>query len=68
MVVVPYLPAIVVLALGLVLLGLLLVQPARGLRRFRRTTNIVVADVRDNVGLLRARVAGLRVALAQRRQ
>lgn len=63
----PYLPAIILLATGLVLLGLLVGIGLRNLRRFRRRMNTVVTALRDGVGLLRARTAGVRVALAQRR-
>lgn len=62
-----YLPAIILFVAGLVLLGLLVVPGIRKLRRFRRVTSTVVTGIQDGVGLLRARVAGVRVALAQRR-
>jgi hypothetical protein len=59
--------AIVLLVLGLVLLVLFAVRSYRALRSLRSAQKIVVDDVNDRVGLLKARVAGMRVRLAQRR-
>ncbi|WP_033287508.1 bacteriophage holin [Amycolatopsis jejuensis] len=63
----PYLPAYVLLAAGLVVLALLLVRIAGVLRRFRRTVSMVSTHTQDRTGLLRARSAALRVAVAERR-
>lgn len=62
----PYVPAIALLVVGLVLLGVLAVRLVKGLRRFNRTVNMVVANTKDSVGLLRARAAAVRVAITQR--
>lgn len=62
----PYLPSIALLAFGLVLLGVLMVRLVVGLRRLNRTTTMVVANTKTNVGLLRARAAAVRVGIAQR--
>ena len=63
----PYIPTFVLLAVGLVLLAVLVIRLARGLRRFNQTTNMVVTNTKEKVGLLRARAAGVRVAFAQRK-
>ncbi|GAA1025238.1 MULTISPECIES: bacteriophage holin [Amycolatopsis] len=63
----PYLPVYVLLAAGLLVLALLLVRTAGVLRRFRRTMSMVSADTHDRTGLIRARSAALRVAVAERR-
>ncbi|MCR6482230.1 bacteriophage holin [Amycolatopsis sp. OK19-0408] len=64
----PYLPTIVLLAAGLVLLAILLVRTTRVLRGFRQTASMVATNTQDRAGLLRARSAALRVAFAQRRR
>jgi hypothetical protein len=64
---VSYLPSIVLAVLGLILLGLLLFRVAKVLRRFRQATSMVATNTHDRTGLLRARSAALRVAIAQRR-
>lgn len=63
----PYIAVFVLLAVGVVLLAALVVRSAVGLRRFNRSMNMVVADTRERVGLLRARGAALRVAFARRK-
>ncbi|MFF0145842.1 hypothetical protein ATK36_1028 [Amycolatopsis sulphurea] len=63
----PYLPTFVLLAAGLLLLVLLLVRTFRLLRRLRHTVSMVTTDTQDQTGLLRARSAALRVAVAERR-
>lgn len=62
----PYLPTFILLAVGVVLLAVLLIRLTGGLRRFNRTTNMVVTNTKERVGLLRARAAAVRVAFAQR--
>ncbi|GAA0514353.1 hypothetical protein GCM10011581_36470 [Saccharopolyspora subtropica] len=64
----PYVWSLVLLAVGLVLLALLLVRVVRGLRRFRSVQRQVVDDLNDRSGLVKARVAGLKVAFAERRR
>jgi hypothetical protein len=65
---VSYLPSIVVAVAGLVLLGVLLIPVVRGLRRFRAALSMVVTNTNKRTGLLKARSAGVRVALEQRRR
>jgi hypothetical protein len=64
---VSYLPTVVLLAAGLLVLIVLLVRTLRVLRGFRRTMSMVATNTQDRTGLLRARSAALRVAVAQRR-
>ncbi|WP_328610030.1 bacteriophage holin [Amycolatopsis sp. NBC_00345] len=64
----PYLPTVVLLAAGLLVLIVLLVRTLRVLRGFRRTMSMVATNTQDRTGLLRARSAALRVAVAQRRE
>jgi hypothetical protein len=63
-----YLPSIVLAVAGLVLLGVLAVVTVKGLRRFSLTVSMVLTRTRDRAGLLRARSAGVRVAIEQRRR
>lgn len=63
-----YLPSILLAAVGLVLLGALLIPVVRGLRRFRSALSMVRTNTTDRTSLLRARSAGVRVALEQRRR
>lgn len=63
-----YLPSILLAVAGLVLLGVLLIPVVRGLRRFRSALSMVVTRTNDRAGLLKARSAGVRVALEQRRR
>lgn len=64
----PYLPTIVLVAIGVLLLALLLVRTAKVLRAFRQTASMVATNTQDRAGLIRARSAALRVAFAQRRR
>lgn len=59
--------AIGLLVVGLVLLVLFLVRMFRSLRALRSAQKLVVGDVNDRAGLLKARVAGIRVRFAGRR-
>ena len=61
-----FLPTIVLAAAGLLLLVVLLVRTTRVLRAFKQTASMVATNTQDRAGLVRARVAGLRVAFAQR--
>ncbi|MEV0083540.1 bacteriophage holin [Saccharopolyspora sp. NPDC003752] len=63
----PYVWSLVLLVVGLVLLALLLVRLFRELRRFKAVQRQVFHDIDDRSGLVKARVAGLKVAFAQRR-
>jgi hypothetical protein len=65
---VPYLPSIVLAAAGLVLLGVLVARTFRALRRFSVVRNAAVTNAGDRAGLIRARAAGVRIALSQRRR
>ncbi|HEY2058175.1 bacteriophage holin [Amycolatopsis sp. NBC_01480] len=64
----PYLPTVVLLAAGLLVLIVLLVRTLRVLRGFRRTMSMVATNTQERTGLLRARSAALRVAVVQRRE
>ncbi|MCC8243703.1 bacteriophage holin [Saccharothrix luteola] len=63
----PYLPSLVLIVLGVVVLVPFAVRALRSLRRFRAASTLVGDRVGDGVGLLRARSAALQVALAERR-
>lgn len=63
----PYLPSIVLAVAGLLLLGFLVTRTFRALRRFSAVRNAAVTSTGDRAGLIRARAAGIRVALGQRR-
>ncbi|MEU6641655.1 bacteriophage holin [Saccharomonospora sp. NPDC046836] len=54
-------------ALGILVLGVLIVRLIRLLHRCARTASMVSASTHDQVGLLRARSAAVRVAIEQRR-
>ena len=62
-----YLPAWIVVAVGLVLLVLVLVRAIRDVRRFGVTAAVVNARIEDRRGTLWARSAALRVAMKQTR-
>ena len=66
--VVPYVLSLVLLGAALVLLGVLLVRAYAVLRRFKSVQREVAADIADRSGLVKARLAGLRVAFAERRR
>jgi hypothetical protein len=61
-----YVVSLVLVAVGLLLLGLFLAKPLRALPRFRSAQAAAIGDVRDRAGLLKARTAGVRVAIAER--
>lgn len=54
-------------AFGIVVLGLVVLRLVSLLRRFNRTASMVTASTHDRVGLLRARTAAVKVAIAERR-
>jgi hypothetical protein len=64
---VPYLLSAVVALLGLLLLVALLMRSRRPLRAFRQAASMVATNTQDRTGLIRARSAALRVAIAERR-
>jgi len=65
---VPYLPTVVLAAIGLLLLVVLLVRTVKVLRGFKQTASMVATNTQDRAGLIRARSAALRVAFAERRR
>jgi C4-dicarboxylate transporter len=65
---VPYLPTVVLVAIGLLLLVVLVVRTAKVLRGFKQTASMVATNTQDRAGLVRARSAALRVAFAERRR
>ncbi|WP_199432145.1 bacteriophage holin [Qaidamihabitans albus] len=62
-----YVLSVALAALGIFVLGAVLLHTVRLLRRYNRTVSMVTAESRDRVGLLRARSAAVRVAVARRR-
>jgi hypothetical protein len=64
---VPYVSSLVLAAIALLVLVGFLFRAFRALRRLRAVQGLVVGDVRDRGGLLRARMAAVRVAISQRR-
>lgn len=64
----PYVLSLVLLGVGLLLLLVLLIRTIRVLGRVRALQKRVASDVGDRTGLLKARSAGLRVALSERRR
>ncbi|TDD88421.1 hypothetical protein E1202_14010 [Saccharopolyspora karakumensis] len=64
----PFVWTLVLLAVGLVLLVFLLVRTLMEVRRFRRVQRGVAHDLADRSGMVKARAAGLKVALSQRRR
>ncbi|WP_162830338.1 bacteriophage holin [Amycolatopsis palatopharyngis] len=61
-----YVLSIALVAMGLIVLGALAFQVAKALRRFNHAVSMVSTNTQDGVGLLRARSAGVRVAIARR--
>lgn len=55
------------LVLGVVLLLAFLIRLFGALRRARAVQRRVVSDLADRTGMLKARAAGLRVAVSERR-
>ncbi|GAA3356941.1 MULTISPECIES: bacteriophage holin [Saccharopolyspora] len=64
----PYVWSLVLFVVGVLLLLALLIRFFVLLRRVRAVQREVTADVSNRSGLLKARVAGLQVALAERRK
>lgn len=63
----PYLPILVLVLFGLVVLVAIAFRVIGSLRRFRAASTLVGDRVGDDAGLLRARFAALGVAFAERR-
>lgn len=63
----PYIWSLVLLVLGVVLLLGFLIRLFGALRRARAVQRRVVSDMSDQAGMLKARAAGLRVAVSERR-
>ncbi|MCG8923682.1 bacteriophage holin [Lentzea sp. CC55] len=63
----PSTPTLALIALGLVVLVVIGVRVLRSLRRLARARTLVGDGVGNGVGLLKARSAALKVALAGRR-
>lgn len=63
----PYVWSLVLLGAGVLLLLVLLIRFFTLLRRVKKVQRDVVNDVSNRSGLLKARIAGLQVALAERR-
>lgn len=64
----PYLPSIVLAASGILFLGVLAARTLQALRRFSSVRDAAVTTTADRAGLIRARAAGVRIALGQRRR
>ncbi|MEU3627022.1 hypothetical protein BS329_34430 [Amycolatopsis coloradensis] len=62
-----YLPSIALAVAGLLALFVLLIKVRRVLRVLTHTMSMVATNTQKRTGLLRARSAALRVAIAQRR-
>ncbi|MEC3979369.1 bacteriophage holin [Amycolatopsis sp. H20-H5] len=63
-----YVPSIALAVAGLLVLALLLLRTRRVLRGFHQTMSMVATNTHDGAGMIRARSAALRVAIAQRRR
>ncbi|KAA2266526.1 hypothetical protein F0L68_01940 [Solihabitans fulvus] len=63
----PYLPTVLLVALGVLLLVLIALRTVRAVRRFNGVRTMVARRMDDQAGLLRARSAALGVAFAERR-
>nr|WP_208401274.1 bacteriophage holin [Amycolatopsis granulosa] len=61
-------PSVLLAAAGVLALIVVLIRTVRVLRRFRRASSMVTVNITDRTGLLKARSAGLRVAIEQRRR
>ncbi|RRO18060.1 hypothetical protein EIL87_07300 [Saccharopolyspora rhizosphaerae] len=64
----PFVWTLVLLAVGLVLLVFLLVRTVLEVRRFKRAQRSAAHDLADRSGMVKARAAGLKVAISQRRR
>ncbi|GAB3293017.1 bacteriophage holin [Parasphingorhabdus pacifica] len=64
----PYVSSLVLLGIGLLLLVLLLIKTLRTLNLFRTVQKRAVVDFNDRSGMLKARMAGIRVAVDEWRR
>lgn len=64
----PYVSSLVLLGIGLLLLVLLLIKTLRTLSLFRAVQKRTVLDFNDRAGMLKARMAGIRVAIDEWRR
>lgn len=64
----PYLISLGIVVAAVAVLGLLLFRLSTPVRRLTGTAQLCRAYLADRIGLLRARIAGLKVALARRRR
>jgi hypothetical protein len=62
-----YLPAVIVLAVGVLGLVLVVVKTLGNIRRFRRVVAEVNSAIGHETGTLKARTAGVRVAMKETR-
>lgn len=63
----PYVWSLVLFVAGVLLLLVFLIRFFTLLRRVKKVQREVVGDISNRSGLLKARIAGLQVALAERR-
>ena len=63
-----YIPVVVLLAVGLVVLALVLLKVTGAVKRLVVTRGHVNAEVGRSAGLIKARMAALRVAVRDRRR
>ena len=63
----PSTPTLALIALGLIVLVVIAIRVIRSLRRFARARTLMGDGVGNGVGLLKARSAALKVAIAERR-
>ena len=64
----PYLISLCIVVGAVVVLGVLLIRLATPARRLTGTAHLCGAYLSDRIGLLKARIAGLKVELARRRR
>jgi hypothetical protein len=65
---VSYIPVVVLVAVGLVILALVLLKVAGAARRLVVTRGRLSAEVGNATGMIKARTAALRVAVRERRR
>lgn len=63
-----YVPVVVLVAVGLVILALVLLKVAGAARRLVVTRGQVNAEVGNATGMIKARMAALRIAVRERRR
>jgi uncharacterized protein YoxC len=65
---VPYLSIAILVAVGVILIVVSLVRTLRAVKRFTAASTRVSSGLDESTGLLRARLAALRIAIKQRRR